>query len=93
MIGKSLERKTGSNDQEFGPCDSRPTLHPYDDYYWMPTTRHLELVIVNLPYTLRRFLLDAILFFWTTKMQKYCPQNLTHLGYVKLNGFSDGSNL
>ena len=22
-------------------------------------------------------------------MQKYCPRNLTLLGYVKLNGFSD----
>ena len=88
MIGKSLERKTGSNDLKLGPCDSRPTLHPYDDYYWMPTTRNLEPVIVDLPYTPIKFLLDAILFIWTTKMQKYCPQKLTHLGYVKLNGFS-----
>ena len=33
--------------------------------------------------------MDAKLFIWTTKMQKYCPQSLTHLGYVKFNGFHD----
>ena len=49
MIGRSLERKTGSNDWKFGPCDSRPTLHPYEDFYWMPTTRNLDPV-VGLPY-------------------------------------------
>ena len=33
--------------------------------------------------------MDSKLFIWTNKMQKYCPQNLIHLGYVKLNGFHD----
>ena len=51
MIGKSLERKTGSNDYKFGPCDSRPTLHPFDDFYRMPTNKNLDPVIVDLPYT------------------------------------------
>ena len=51
MIGKSLERKTRSNDLKVGPCDSRPTLHPYDDFYWMPTTRNLDPVIADLSYT------------------------------------------
>ena len=86
---KIIREKNRKQRLKFGPCDSRPTLHPYDDYYWLPTTRNLEPVIVDLPYTPKKFLLDAILFIWTTKMQKYCPQNLTHLGYVKLNGFSD----
>ena len=89
MIGKSLERKTGSNDKKFGPCDSRPTLHPYDDFYWMSTTRNLDPVIVDLPVTLMTISLDAKLFIRTTKIQKYFSQNLTHLGYVKLNGFHD----
>ena len=37
--------------KNFGPCDSRPTVHPYGDNYWMPTTRNLDPVIVDLPYT------------------------------------------
>ena len=36
---------------KFGPCDSRPILHPYDDFYWMPKARNLDPVIVDLPYT------------------------------------------
>ena len=51
MIGKSFERKTGSNDYKFAPCDSRPTLYPYHDLDLMPTTRNLDPVIVDLPYT------------------------------------------
>ena len=53
-----------SNAKKLGPCDSIPTLHPYD-----------------------KFLMDAKLFIWTTKMQNFCPQSLTHLGYVKFNGY------
>ena len=48
---KIIGEKYRSNDQNFGPCDSRPTLHPYDDFYWMPTNRILDPVIVDLPYT------------------------------------------
>ena len=71
-------------------------------------TRHLDPVIVDLPYSpmtistgcqrlkvrpcdSRPSLHPSVakLFIWITEMQKVCPQNLTHLGYVKLNGFHD----
>ena len=53
--------------------------------------QRLEIWTLWLTYLspLWRFLLDAKLFIWTTQIQKYCPQNLTHLSYVKLNGFHD----
>ena len=81
--------KAGSNDWEFASCDSKPTLHPYDDDNWMPTTRNLEPAIVDLPYTPMTISTGCQIVHLDLKMQKYCPQNLTHLGYVKLNGFHD----
>ena len=52
-------------------------------------TRYLDPVIESLPYTYDDFYWMPNCSFGPPKMQKYCPQNLTHLGYVKLNGFHD----
>ena len=38
---ESLETTIGSYDLKFEPCDSRPTLQPSDDFYWMPNF-HLD---------------------------------------------------
>ena len=48
---KIIGEKNRKQRLKFGPCDSRPTLHPYDDFYWMPTTINLDPVVVDLPYT------------------------------------------
>ena len=48
---KTIGEKNRKQRLKFGPFDSRPTLHPDDDFYWMPTTRNLNPVIVDLHYT------------------------------------------
>ena len=48
---KIIGEKNSKQRLKFGPCDSRLTLLLYDDFYGMPTTRNLDLVIVDLAYT------------------------------------------
>ena len=53
-------------------------------------TRNLDPVIVDLPYTHMQIYNGChIIHLDHQNTKKYCPQNLTHLGYVKLNGFHD----
>ena len=89
MIGKSFERKTGSNDLKFEPIDSRPTLHPYDDFYWMPTTRNLDPVIVDLPYTPMTISTGCQIVHLDQRNAKVLSSKLNPFGFVKLNGFHD----
>ena len=53
------------------------------------TTRNLDPLIVDLPFTHMTISTGCQSVHFNHKMQKYCPQNLTHLNYVKLNGFHD----
>ena len=53
------------------------------------TTRNLDHVIVDLPYTPMTISIGYQIINLAPKLQNYGPQNLTHLGYVKLHGFHD----
>ena len=53
------------------------------------TTRNLDPVIVDILYTPMTISTGCRIVHLNHKMLKYCPQNFTHLGYVKLKSLHD----
>ena len=80
---KIIGEKNRQQRLEIGPCNSRPNSHTYDDFYRMSTARNFDPVIVDLSYIPMSISTGCQI------VHLYCPQNLTHLDYVKLNGFHD----